>query len=122
MADIPCGDALRQGIKDMELAKAITPGYRKLLRAHYAAPGRTLTTMQLAAVMGWDTHSPVNAHYGAFGFKLAKRMKWPIPSGRPAADAIVTFSDGGPDDPHTRWTMHPGLAAALEAAGVVRPS
>lgn len=105
----------------MQLSRALSPTYLKLLKAHYAAPGHTLTTLELATAMGWDTHSPVNAHYGSFAAKLAKRMRRLKRPGRPESDAIVTFEGGGPEDPDTRWVMHNQLAGALVELRIVSP-
>jgi hypothetical protein len=122
MAQIPDQETYQRALRGMELSKALSPTYLKLLRVHHAAANHTLTTLELAAAMGWDAHSPVNAQYGTFAAKLAKRMRWVKPPGRPEADAIVTFGDRGPEDPHARWTMHPPLARALEELRIVGPS
>ena len=122
MAESPDQETYRRALRGMELSKALSPTYLRLLRAHHAAPNHTLTTLELAAAMGWDTHSPVNAQYGTFAAKLAQRMRWMKPPGRPEADAIATFGDGGPEDPHARWIMHPPLARALEELRIVRIS
>ena len=75
--------------------------------------------MELSHAMKWDSHSPVNLHYGTFAAKLAERMHWVRELGRPEVDAIVTFGVGDPDDPDTLWIMHPQLARALEDANIV---
>ena len=64
MSTIPEAETYRRALSTMLVAKALSPTYRKLLKAHYAASGHTLSTMELAAVMDWDTHNPVNYHYG----------------------------------------------------------
>jgi hypothetical protein len=103
----------------MRISGALTKTYEKLLRAHYRGQNHTLTTMELARAMGWDTHGPVNLHYGTFAAKLAERMRWVKEPSRPEVDAIVSFGGGGPDDPDTLWIMHPQLARALEDASIV---
>ena len=71
--------------------------------------------------MNWNGHGAVNLHYGGFAAKLGTLMRWIKDSGRPESDLIVTFEGGGPDDPHTRWVMHPALAVALEDLKIAHP-
>ena len=108
-----------RGLESMELAKALTDNDRQLLRTLYSGPDHSLTTMEIAHVMGWDSHRPVNATYGKFAQRLAQRMKWVVPPGLPQITTVATFEGAGPDDPHTRWTMRPELVAALEARRIV---
>jgi hypothetical protein len=120
MTSLPDQETYRIALRTMELSKELSPTYRKLLRAHHAAPAHTIRTMDLAAAMGWDTHAPVNLHYGTFAAKLGSKMRWKKGLDRPEADAIVTFEGAGPDDPQTLWIMHPQLARALEELRIVR--
>jgi len=122
LKDTPDQDTYRLALRTMELSKALTPTYRKLLRVHYAAPRHALTTMELASAMGWDHYGAVNLHYGTFAATLGDRMRWSPAEGRPEADAIVTFEGGGPDDSQALWVMHPALARAIEELKIVSPS
>src|SRR5438552_12739932 len=45
-----------------------------MLKAHAAAPRRTLTTSQLAKVAGFKTYHAVNLQYGRFGALLASEV------------------------------------------------
>ena len=105
----------------MEISHALTDTYRKLLRVHFLAKGHAMTTMELASAMQWDTFSPVNLHYGTFGERLAARLGYVVPTGLPQASIHSTFSGGGPEDPHTRWTMRPEVATALVNLRIVPP-
>ena len=118
---VPQSDAFKTALQSMDIAKALSPTSRKLLRTLYGGPGHTRTTMEIAREMGWPTHGPVNLHYGTFAQGLAKRMGWVLPVGAPQITAIATFAGGSADDPHTRWTMHPELASALLACKIVTP-
>lgn len=122
MHDAPSTAQYETALKSMDLAKAISPTSRKLLRTLYAGPEHSLTTMKIAREMGWDTHGGVNLHYGKFAQALAKRMRWPVPKGSYQVATIATFEGGSADSPHTRWTMRPELVVALEALRLVIPA
>jgi hypothetical protein len=119
MVTVPPTATYERGLQSMELAKALTDHDRQLLRTLYAGPDHSLTTMEIAHAMGWDSHSPVNATYGKFAQRLAQRMQWVVPPGLPQITTVATFEGAGPDDPHTRWTMRPELVAALETRRLV---
>lgn len=122
MTPAPTAEMYETAIRSMDIAKALTETSRKLLRKLYAGPGHTLTTMEIAREMGWPTHGAVNLHYGTFAQTLAKRMRWVVPAGAYQISTIATFEGGSADDPHTRWTMRPELAAALEKLKIVIPA
>jgi len=120
MSSLPDQETYRIALRTMELSKELSPTYRKLLRAHHAAPAHTMTTLELVAAMGWDSHGGVNLHYGTFAAKLASKMRWKKGPDRPEVDAVVTFQGMDPSDPEARWVMHPQLAAALEELRIVK--
>jgi len=103
----------------MEVANDLSANDLQLLRALYGGPGHSLTTMDIAHAMGWTAHSPVNASYGKFAQRLARRMKCVVPPGLPQITTVATFQGGGRVNAHTRWTMRPDLVAALEARRIV---
>jgi len=122
MTAVPSTAAYEVALRSMEVAKALTDNDVQLLRALYAGPGHSLTTMDIAHAMGWTVHSPVNATYGKFAQRLARRMKYVVPPGLPQITTVATFQGGGPLHAHTRWTMRPELVAALEARRIVTPT
>ena len=119
MIQRPSADLYDRALGTMLFAKALTPKYRELVVAHYNAPNHTATTRELASAMGWDSHSPVNAHYGTLAHNLAQRMRWAVPDGSPDAITVADFEGGTPDEGETRWVMCPELVAALENHHVV---
>jgi len=86
----------------------------KFLRAHYDAPGRTLTTIQLKEAAGYRHHGVINLHYGT----LAKRIGRAL--GNPTVDVsgLVTFQ---PPEKYSdglwRLVMSADFARALQRAG-----
>lgn len=119
MVTVPPTETYAHGLEMMQVSKELTDNDRKLLRTLYAGVDHSRMTMEIAHAMGWKKHNPVNAHYGKFAQRLAQRMRWVVPPGLPQITTIATFQGGGPDDPHTRWTMRPELVAALETRKLV---
>ncbi len=74
MAAIPDVEEYERALQSLRVANAISDLQWRWLRAHYRAPGYTLTTMQLAEVASYSEHRGVNRHYGQFGAELAHRL------------------------------------------------
>jgi hypothetical protein len=118
---IPSVEDYRRAIRSMEIARVLTDTRWKLLRTHCIAPGRMLTTLELANAMGWATHGGVNLHYGELAAELGRRMSWAAAAGEPQSALVARFEGGGGEDPHTRWIMHDELARALVLARIAPP-
>jgi hypothetical protein len=101
-----------------KLAPRLTARRLKMIRAHYRAPGRTLTATQLAKAAGYKNYRAVNLQYGLIGAKLAALMAWKVPEGAQASYACAAFyrTDAEED---WRWEMHPAFAEALKKAELV---
>jgi hypothetical protein len=89
---------------------------REMLNAHYHANLRTLTSGELAELVGLTNFGDVNLRYGKCAALLCERLnrhpKFFIAT-------LATFTGGRWDDPFVRWTMLPQVATALEEMGWV---
>jgi hypothetical protein len=102
----------------------LTHNQREMIRAQYRAPGRTLSTRELAAVSGWKSHSPVNLWYGLAGFALFGEVPREInqrnEDGGPVYSfALSTGERTGEESAAWEWTLRPEVAEGLQSAGCV---
>lgn len=95
----------------------ITDGQRMLLRAHHAAPARTLTATRLAEIAGWNSYTAVNAQYGTLAGHLARELGIDL-SEDAQIGVLVEFVDpGSVANEHFLWVLRPNVARALEELG-----
>jgi hypothetical protein len=90
----------------------VTDGQRGMLKAHYNAPGRTLTMTEVAHSVGYQSYRAGNLWYGRLGGMLCDELSW---RHGVAIHVLVTFTP--PDaTPHGEWELHlrPEVAEALE--------
>lgn len=87
--------------------------HRQLLKAHLAAPERTVTATQLARMLGYGSYKAANLHYGQLGELLCKRLGWRPPPAQ-TVFSLVTFEKRHGE---WHWIMRPELAQALEDLG-----
>lgn len=89
------------------------PHHKRMLQAHYHAPGRTLTATQMSRAMGYRNYRAANVHNGTLGKRIAHVLHY---RQRREVDLwmLVTFTR-----PHSEWhwTMRPQVAKALEQLG-----
>ena len=101
--------------------RGLHPKKLEMLRAHYAAPGRTATMATLAHHVGYPNHSSANLHYGGLAKALADAGEFPLPERDFGLSAIATWEYSPRDySGHFAFTMRPALAAALEELGLAR--
>jgi 5-methylcytosine-specific restriction enzyme A len=95
---------------------ALSDKHKALLTLQILAPEKTVTASQLAESLGYSRHSPINNLYGSMGRKLAAELgRSPEPDRHSRHNWWAVLSTGRSDDDGFKWTMHPELAAALEA-------
>lgn len=108
------------------LGRKINAGQWAMLRAHAAAPDRTLDATELAEAAGYADYSAANLQYGKLGAAIAKLLDIPLPTGpngKPVATHALATGSGEDDQAHWRWTMHEELAeAVIEAAALKEPA
>jgi len=94
----------------------LTDGQRAMLRAHYHAPGRTLTMTEVAHSVNYRSYRAGNLWYGRLGGLLCDELNWRSPN--VAIFVLVTFTPPG-ETPHGEWELHlrPEVAEALEQLG-----
>lgn len=109
-----------------EALTAIKPSNTQwsMLKAHYNAPGKKLTSTQLATVAGYQHLSVANIQYGVLGHKLSDYLDYePLgkyKNGDPLWITILVNHTGESfedDTDHFEHEMRPELAEALEMIG-----
>lgn len=109
----PNADEFAAALKRM----ALHPKKREMLRAHYAAPNRRITTRELARAVGYKNYRAANLHYGLLGQYLAEEVS---PRALPHNICALLHAERPMYAPHSlgndEWLleMNPDLARALE--------
>ena len=86
-----------------------------MLRAHWAAPRRTVSMAQLAQAARYAEGHFANIQYGSLAGRVAKYGGFRLEADQIALNVVATWSDHSQDPRgHFAFTMRPGLAAALE--------
>jgi hypothetical protein len=85
-----------------------------MLQAHYSAPKRRLTAIQMAHELGYQGYRPANRHYGTLAVRLCEELGYPEDS-IPLALLVSFIKPSG----HWLWVMRPQVAHALEELGWV---
>jgi 5-methylcytosine-specific restriction enzyme A len=92
---------------------SLRPHHRLLLKAHLAAPERTVTATQLARMLGYESYKAANLHYGQLGELICEQLGWtPLPT--QTVFSLVTFEKRKGE---WHWIMRQELADALEKLG-----
>ncbi|GAB5097084.1 hypothetical protein P9250_03715 [Caballeronia sp. LP006] len=118
--------------------KAILPvseGQRKMLVAHYQAPARTITAMQLAKAAGYASYRGANVQYGNLGKLIYEQHPVDLPR-RPRDNSLIfTYAIADPGavaagsvlegyteehEAEWSWPMRAAVAQALVALGIVK--
>lgn len=107
------------------LWSGFTERQRQLLQAQYRADGRKLTTLDMADVVGWKSHSPVNLWYGLAGFaffgEIPREIRERSAQGAPIYSFALSTGErvaqGGGEV--WAWTMRPEVAKGLVLADCV---
>jgi hypothetical protein len=103
----------------------LTEKQREMIQAQFRAPGRTLSTRELAAIAGWKSHSPVNLWYGLAGFALFGEVPREIEERNAHGAPVYSFALSAgeridhADETSWHWTLRPEVAEGLELAGCV---
>jgi len=106
------------------ISERLSDGQRKMLKAHLAAPGHTLTASQLASAAGYKGYSGANLQYGFVGAMLVHEMPEILPK-RPDGTRIATCAIASADDIRASneeqwlWKMRPHIVQGLKASGIV---
>ena len=58
---------------------------KRMMKLLFCASSYTMTATEMALALGYDSYSAINLHFGSLGDKVAKRMKYTLPTGQPSA-------------------------------------
>jgi len=95
-------------------------GQRTMLRAHYKAPGRTITATQLAQAAGYANFSAANLQYGLLGAMLLAEIPEDLPRRQDGSRVTICalasgdYPEKGADAPNSVWNMRQHIAEALK--------
>ena len=95
--------------------RGLSAEHLSMLRAHWAAPRRTVSMAQLARSAGYPEGYYANIQYGSLARRIARYAGIRVDQNRIALNAIATWSDDSFDPRgHFAFTMRAGLATALQ--------
>jgi hypothetical protein len=96
----------------------------EMLRVHYEAPQHTITTTQLAELVGFSSYSTANMQYGKLACRIANELNYRpgpfISTKDPHWWRTLAYGNDGAaltSDGRYEWIMRPELALALEGLG-----
>ena len=100
----------------------LNDNYLSMIRAHYHAPERRITSTLLADAAGYNGYSSANLHYGKIGSFLYEELPMDIPK-RKGGKPIYTYmladaTEKTGDEEHWVWQMCPEVAGAIQALGL----
>lgn len=96
----------------------VAPHHIKMLQAHYAAPDRTLTALEMAKAMGYHNHHAANLHYGKLGRLVGNALGWnPSADEAQGADAVYILSEFRKPEKNWLWIMRLEVSEAIENLG-----
>jgi 5-methylcytosine-specific restriction enzyme A len=115
---VPTVDQLKRAF--LAIQDKITPNQLNMLKAHYAAAGRSATMTQLARAGVYESYAVANLQYGKLGHMLSDALDGLISERKDGAPnwtfvlGEVTRTSG---DGKWVWVMRPEVAKALEQLG-----
>jgi 5-methylcytosine-specific restriction enzyme A len=96
----------------------IAPHHLKMLQAHYAAPERTLTALQMSKAMGYHNHHAANLHYGKLARLVGDALGWnPSTEEAQGADAVYILAEFRNPGKNWLWIMRSEVSQAIENLG-----
>lgn len=99
------------------MVRAGLPGHQlAMLRAHYEAPGHTITATKIADEVHYRGYRGVNLHYGKFCHALAGHMGRPEAEAKDLALILHCCPEVGPDG-QLKLILRQELAEALDHPG-----
>jgi hypothetical protein len=100
----------------------ITPAQLAMLKAHYHAPERIITPLQLAEAAKYKGWQAANLHYGKLGFALHDYVPTKLlayPDGDPMYTSVLAIDVArAGSESQWQWKLRPGVAAAMELLGL----
>jgi hypothetical protein len=119
--DVPTAEEFVDALNRVDAAA--TDAQRRMLRALYDAPGRTLTSTQVAVIAGYTRHMTVNEKFGKYARLIAEDLGYE-PATRSDGTPIWTSTIASEAEPDSgaaaadwRWTLRPEVAEAIARLG-----
>jgi hypothetical protein len=96
--------------------------YVLMLKAHYKAPNRTITSTQLAEACNFYNYNAAVLHYGTLGSRLYEKLPINLPTHKDGTPIytfmLATEGDSGEDKSEWEWKMRPEVADAIAQLGL----
>ena len=108
-------DEYVNALRQLELK--INEKQRLMLKAQAEAHEQSMFASDLALVVGYSSHHPVNKQYGDIGKRLADVLEFPPQRPDGSYEWWKMLSTGKNSPNGFVWTMHPGLVEALYELG-----
>lgn len=104
----------------LALEDRLTEQQLALLTGLAAAPGHTLSMLELAKLCGYDSHKVANLQVGGLGKRFAEHFGI---EGLENQTLAIAVGSGVPDDKgHWQWTLRPALVEAMTRLGMLEPA
>lgn len=102
--------------------RKVLPGlsdkWRRLLAAHVKAPRHAMTPQELAEVVGYGSHPPVNSAYGQIGRRVGEATGYQPKRLSLQGKECKTFAFADWDKERGAWVLYPSVVKALAAHGL----
>lgn len=104
------------------ILQGLPDSYLLMLKAHYTAPNRTITSTQLAQACKFHNYNAAVLHYGTLGSRLYEQLPIKLPTHKDGTPIytfmLATGGDGGRDKSEWEWKMRPEVADAIAQLGL----
>lgn len=104
------------------ILEGLPDSYITMLKAHYRAPNRTITSTQLAVACDFHNYNAAVLHYGTLGSRLYEQLPISLPKHKDGSPIYTYMLATGGDDEQARseweWKMRPEVAEAIAQLGL----
>jgi hypothetical protein len=105
-----------------KIIQDLPDSYVLMLKAHYKAPNRTITSTQLAQACSFHNYNAAVLHYGTLGSRLYEQLPMNLPTHKNGAPIytfmLATGGDSDQDKSEWEWKMRPEVADAIAQLGI----
>lgn len=105
-----------------KILDGLPDSYIKMLKAHYTAPNRTITSTQLADACDFHNYNAAVLHYGTLGSRLYEQLPINLPKHKDGSPVYTYMLATGGDDEQAKseweWKMRPEVADAIAHLGL----
>lgn len=101
---------------------SLPDSYITMLKAHYMAPNRTITSSQLADACAFHNYNAAVLHYGTLGSRLYEQLPISLPKHKDGSPVytymLATGGDSSQAGSEWAWKMRPEVADAIAQLGL----